>query len=106
MKTGQFQTYMIALLLIFAICGTSAAVSWDISDYYHVHTLSIEQHDSHSIDMDDAKNKQLVLSTTITVSFDYPLPEPMASVLSPTDTQPLYYQSNITQSFPTRASPA
>jgi len=106
MKTGQFQTYILALLLIISICGTSAAVSWDISDYYHVHTLSIEQPESHDIDMYDVKIKHLVHPAMITAFYNCPLPEPAASILNHKDIRLVYFQPLITSLFPTRASPA
>jgi len=106
MKTGQFQTYILALLLIISILGASAAVSWDFSDYYHVHTLSIEQPESHDIDMNDVKIKQLVHPVTITAFINYPLPEPAAPILNHKEIRRIYFQPLLTSQFPTRASPA
>jgi hypothetical protein len=104
MKCRQFQTYIISLLLVIAFCGTRVVV-WDFSDYHDVKTVNIDQADSHGMDMGDVKNKQLVHPTIFSAPFDYCQPEPVVSIISPTEVERINSLSDITPSFPARASP-
>jgi hypothetical protein len=105
MKLGQFRTYLVSLLLVFAICGTGLANFCDFSDYHDSHVLHIDRADSHGSDMDDFKHKISIFPAITFGPFHLPLPSTAFSFLAPSAVKLIHPQLLIALSLPSRASP-
>jgi hypothetical protein len=106
MKLGTFQQHIITLLMLLAIFGAGFANAWDFSDFHDGHILHIDHAIPHYTDMDNVKHKQRILPTIITSLYVFAAPEPVVVFHGPTPVQIIRPQSYITQSIPSRASPA
>jgi hypothetical protein len=105
MKLGQLRTYIISLLLVFAICGSGVANVWDSSVHHDGHVLHIDHADSQGSDMDDFKHKISIFPAITFCPIHLPLPSTAFSFLAPSAVKLIHPQLLIALSLPSRASP-